>query len=240
MNFDVHQHRFAEDILNSNLELRVLWEEIQGVIKGINDDQIISEFISPPKFMKFGLTEAGQKRKRPSNKMSLSAAINNLIDDGLVGKGWDFQSKIFQGKNYDSSKWRLDFSKRISSPHNGITGIAVEVAFNHGEAIAWNLMKPTLAAEINHVKTEIEIGSGIGIYICPTANLKKSGAFDNTVGTYEKVLRYLEPLHQKITVPMLIVGLKEPESFTVEKIFDSITRQNKGAIKYDPMTKHEH
>lgn len=238
MNFLVHQHRFAEDILNSNTELKVLWNELGEVLKSINDKMIIEEFISPPEYMKEGKTDSGSRRKRPSNKMSLSAAINNLIDDGLVSRGWDFQTKIFQGKNYNSSKWRLDFSKRISSPHNGITGIAVEVAFNHGEAIAWNLMKPTLAAEINHVRTEIEIGSGIGIYICPTARLKRLGAFDNTVGTYEKVLRYLEPLHQKITVPMLIVGLEEPESFLVEKKLDSQTRQNQGHIKYLPTTKH--
>ena len=184
--------------------------------------------------MKYGLTDAGNKRKRPSNKMSLSAAINNLIDDGLTKRGWNFQSKIFQGKNYDSTRWRLDFSKRISNPHNDITGIAIEVAFNHGEAIAWNLMKPTLAAEINHVETEIEIGSGVGIYICPTQDLRDSGAFDNTVGTYEKVLRYLNPLHHKITVPMLIIGLESPESFSVEKIFDEMTRQNKGKISYKP------
>lgn len=234
MKYQIHQHRFAEDIVNSNPELKKLWIEITETLDGITDDALIAEFTTPPEFMAFGKTESGNLRKRPSNKMSLSAAINNLIDDGLVSKGWNFQSKIFQGKNYDSSRWRLDFSKRISNPHNDITGIAIEVAFNHGEAIAWNLMKPTLAAEINHVETEIEIGSGIGVYICPMSALRKSGAFDNTVGTYEKVLRYLNPLHQKITVPMLIVGLEEPESFSVEKVFDKISRQNEGKILYKP------
>ena len=41
--------------------------------------------------------------------------------------------------------WRLDFAKGT---------ISVEVAFNHGEATAWNFMKPTLASEVNHVEKE--------------------------------------------------------------------------------------
>lgn len=125
---------------------------------------------------------------------------------------------------------RLDFAKTSSSGKEAKSGIAIEVAFNHGEAIAWNLLKPVLAAEINHVDTETDIGVGIGVYICATENLKEAGAFDGAVGEYEKVLRYLSPLFAKLTVPMVIIGLEAPESFRVEKRKNAITGKNKGQI----------
>jgi hypothetical protein len=125
----------------------------------------------------------------------------------------------------------LDFSKRIDNPEAGISGVALEVAFNHGEAIAWNLMKPVLAAELNQVELQTEIGSGIGIYICATDELKAAGGFDGAVGEYEKVLRYLVPLFQKLTVPMIIVGLNAPRSFKVEKRKNAITNRNVGIVK---------
>ncbi len=230
MKYQIHQHRFGLDIVNSNSELKSLWEEFIGVIEGITDDQIKQEFIYPPEFMATKKTKSGKPASRPRNKMSISAAINNLIDDGLTSKGWNDQSEIFQGQEYDSSKWRLDFSKRITNPSADISGFAVEVAFNHGEAISWNLLKPVLAAEINHVKTEVEIGAGIGIYVCATEALKQEGAFDNTVGEYEKVLRYLTPLFSKLSVPMIIVGLEPLEKYRLEKKFDSITRTNTGVF----------
>ena len=230
MKYIIHQHRFGLDIVRSNPQLNSLWEEFIGVIESISDEAVIQEFDNPPKFMPNKVNKSGKYSSRPRNKMSLSAAINNLIDDGLTSKGWHDQSEIFQGPEYDSSKWRLDFSKRIENPSSDITGFAVEVAFNHGEAISWNLLKPVLAAEINHVKTEIEIGAGIGIYVCATDALKSEGAFDNTVGEYEKVLRYLSPLFSKLSVPMIIVGLEPLGKYKLVKEFDAITRTNTGVI----------
>jgi hypothetical protein len=228
MHYQIHQHRFGLDIANSNPELKSLWQEFIGVIEAISDEAIREEFMNPPKTMPNKKTKSGKPSSRPRNKMSISAAINNLIDDGLTANGWTDQSEIFQGKDYDSAKWRLDFSKRITNPSADISGFAVEVAFNHGEAISWNLLKPVLAAEINHVKTEVEIGAGIGIYVCATEALKIEGAFDNTVGEYEKVLRYLSPLFNKLSVPMIIVGLDPLDRYKLEKKFDSVTRTNTG------------
>jgi hypothetical protein len=230
MKYELHQHRFGLDIVNSNSELKSLWEEFIGVIESISDEDVRQEFISPPPYMPGKKTRTGKQSSRPRNKMSLSAAINNLIDDGLTAKGWNDQSEIFQGEEYNSSKWRLDFSKRITNPSSDISGFAVEVAFNHGEAISWNLLKPVLAAEINHVKTEVEIGAGIGIYVCATEKLKQEGAFDNTVGEYEKVLRYLTPLFSKLSVPMIIVGLLPLDKYRMEKKFDAVTRSNTGIV----------
>jgi len=212
MKFRLHQHRFGLDILNSDEKLQELWIEISNTLKGISDERIIAEY---------NLSE---------NAMSISAAINSLIDLDLQALGWTPQSAIFQGSEYEGRMWRLDFAKTTNDANADKSGIAIEVAFNHGEAIAWNLLKPVLAAEINHVSTETDIGVGVGVYICATENLKEVGAFDGAVGEYEKVLRYLSPLFSKITVPMVIVGLEAPESFRVEKEKNPVTGKNKGTI----------
>jgi hypothetical protein len=162
--------------------------------------------------------------------MSISDAINKLLDVELVKRGWIPQSAIFQGEDYSEKKWRLDFSKRIKNPEKGISGMAIEVAFNHGEAIAWNLMKPVLAAEMNQVELQTEIGSGVGVYICAASDLKEAGGFDGAVGEYEKVLRYLSPMFQKLSVPLIIVGLNAPETFKIEKSKNPITKRNVGKV----------
>jgi hypothetical protein len=212
MKFTTHNHRFALDIVESNVELKVLWDEICSAIESITDERLKLEF------------------SKSNTKMSLSDAINRLLDEELVSRNWTPQSAIFQGEEYLEKKWRLDFSKRINSPAAGITGMAIEVAFNHGEAIAWNLMKPVLAAEQNQIELQTEIGSGIGIYICATEALKSAGGFDGAVGEYEKVLRYLLPLFHKLTVPLIIVGLEAPASFKIEKKRNSITNRNVGVV----------
>ena len=212
MKFVTYQHRFALNVIESNQELAKLWSEISDVLSEISDEMLIDEY------------------GKSKNLMSLSDAINTLIDRGLTSKGWTSQSAIFQGTEYGAKQWRLDFSKRITAPQGSITGMAVEVAFNHGEAIAWNLMKPVLASEINQVKLETEIGAGIGVYICAKSDLKEAGAFDGAVGEYEKVLRYLDPMFHKLSVPLLIVGLEAPETFRIEKSKNPLTKKNSGIV----------
>jgi hypothetical protein len=214
MRYELHQHRFGLDIVKSNAELNDLWREFTTVIDSISDGQIKNEFLNPPELHPVKKKSDGKSAKRKTNRMSIR------ID----------QSKIFQGPNYKSERWLLDFSKRVPHPFGDITGFAVEVAFNHGEAIAWNLMKPQLASDALLVKTETEIGFGVGIYVCATKQLKKEGAFDGAVGEFEKVKRYLEPMASKLTCPLIIVGLRELESFYVRKEFDTVKRQNTGVI----------
>jgi len=212
LKFVTTQHRFGLNLIKSDEQLLPLWQDIVKTIEGLTDERIISEY------------------KLSTNAMSISAAINNLIDEDLQALGWTAQSAIFQGSEYEGKSWRLDFAKTADSSKKTKSGIAIEVAFNHGEAIAWNLLKPVLAAEINHVGTETDIGVGIGVYICATESLKEAGAFDGAVGEYEKVLRYLSPLFAKLTVPMVIVGLAAPETFRVEKSKNAMTGKNKGTI----------
>jgi hypothetical protein len=212
MKYITTDHNNGLDIVKSNPELGNLWSEIESALSSITDERIKAQV------------------PLSNNKMSLSSAINDLIDVELKKRGWTAQSAIFQGEKYKDKRWRLDFSKRVENPRKDITGMAVEVAFNHGEAIAWNLMKPVLAAEINHVGVQTDIGAGIGIYICATKALKKAGGFDGAVGEYEKVLRYLLPMANKLTRPLIIVGLEPPETFRIVKKKDPLTKKNKGEL----------
>lgn len=123
-----------------------------------------------------------------------------------MARGWLEEAPIFQGIEYSSEKhWRLDFAKHP---------ISIEVAFNHGEAIAWNLLKPVLASELNHVQKAIQ--TEVGIVIVATKALKDAGAFDGAVGEYEKFLRYLKPMSTVLTVPMVLIGLEPPETFKLK------------------------
>ena len=169
-----------------------LWEDIIRVIESITDQDLIKRYDD--------IERIGKK--------SLSEPINQLIDERLVKRGWNRQSPIFNDSHYLSekgTKWTLDFSKDL---------IAVEVAFNHGEATAWNLMKPVLSSQLNHVKKAIQTSAGV--IITATNDLKAKGNFDGAVGTYEKFLDYLLPFHNIMNVPLMIIGLEAPEAFCIQ------------------------
>jgi len=188
MLFESTSHRNALELLENNPTYLTDWHNLKSVIEGVSDAKLIEYFN----------THSAGKNK------SLSVAINKVLKDELVINGWRAESPIFQDPNYEGDTWRLDFAKNK---------IAAEVAFNHGEATSWNLIKPNLSGELNHVTKAIQ--TEIGVIITATENLKRAGGFDSAVGTYEKFLSYLKPMRQMLSVPMLIIGLKAPQSFHI-------------------------
>lgn len=192
MNFITHSFRYGLEIFNTQPEFNQLWTEVVTTLNNITDEDIINYFESQPRRAK-----------------SISEAINYLIAERLSRIGWNPQSYIFNDPAYRSnrgnSNWRLDFAKE---------DISIEVAFNHGEAVAWNLIKPVLASELNHVEKAIQTRAGI--IICATDEMKAAGGFDGATGSYEKFLQYLPPLNNILTVPMVIIGLTAPETFRIE------------------------
>lgn len=187
MRFRTISHRFGGAIAHEP-GLQLDWLELLSVIESVTDDDIIEEHTA-----------------NTPNRKSISMAINNLLRSGLVEKGWTPESAIFNDPEYHNKRWRLDFSKN---------DISVEVAFNHGEAIAWNLLKPVLASELNHVKKQKQ--TRLGVVIMATEGMKEAGGFDSAVGTSEKAERYLKPLQNQLSCPMVLIGLEAPESFVVE------------------------
>ena len=203
MNYIYESHRNALLLLENNPKYAKDWLALKNVLDKITDAQLVDYFTN----------HSDGKNK------SLSVAINRLLKDELVKVGFRHESPIFQETRYMGNKWRLDF----------VGGqIAVEVAFNHGEATAWNLIKPNLSGELNHVKKDTQ--TEIGILITATQSLKSAGGFDSAVGTYQKFLTYLKPMQHLLPVPMLIIGLEEPASFKIEHI--KVGNKKLGVIAY--------
>lgn len=190
MKYITYSHRNAELLFSYDPKYQALYQEVIETIQSISDDEIIAHYESLVR----------------GSKKSLSQSINNLLKDRLAGKGWKIESPIFNDPDYTGTKWRLDFAKEE---------ISIEVAFNHGEAIAWNLLKPTMASELNHVEKAIQTSAGI--IICATDDMKIAGNFDSAVGSYEKFLRYLTPMYNVLPSPLLLIGLCPPESFKIDK-----------------------
>jgi len=194
MKYQTHSFRYGLELFSHEAEFINLWGEIRDCLDSIADEELIQHYINNPR----------------TTKKSISDSINDLIDERLVNMGWNRQSPIFNNSEYRPTSrnrwWTLDFAKKA---------ISVEVAFNHGEAVAWNLIKPVLASELNHVEKAIQTKAGV--IITATASMKKAGNFDNTIGTYEKFLQYLDPFRNILTVPLVIVGLEPPVTFMINK-----------------------
>lgn len=201
MKFKHFSHRHAFYLLENEDDYKNEWASIKRALNSITDIKLVQHF------------KANHK-----NSKSISATINDLIKTELENDEWHSESPIFQDSNYDNKRWSLDFAKNK---------IAIEVAFNHGEAVSWNLIKPNLSGELNHVKKALQ--TDIGIVITATDEMKAAGGFDSAVGTYEKYLRYLKPLSQMLTVPMLIIGLEAPKSFHI--VHSRIGNRNIGKVK---------
>lgn len=199
MKYKTHSFRNGLVIFEHDKRYQQLWNEIKSVLNSITDSDLMDYFT---------------QNTRTSQK-SLSETINKLIDERLSALNWIRQSPIFNDSQYQPSSrnhwWTLDFAKNE---------IAVEVAFNHGEAVAWNLIKPVLSSELNHVEKAIQTSAGI--IITATDSLKHTGNFDSSCGSYEKFLQYLIPFNNILTVPMVIIGLEAPESFCIDSKTKSI------------------
>lgn len=199
MNYVYHSFRNAETIFINDHRYRPLWDEITNTLSSITDEDIINAF----------------DNDNHSGKKSISASLNSLIRERLVLLGWNSESSIFSDPIYNSprGKWRLDFAKEE---------ISIEVSFNHGEAIAWNLIKPVLAGELNHVSKAIQTSAGV--IITATEGMKRAGNFDSATGSYEKFLTYLSPFQNILTIPMMIVGIEPPNTFEVDRRRKAIVR----------------
>ncbi len=186
MRWVCHSHRFAEDLLESRKTKE--WGELKSVLRSITDDEVKAQheaYLKAPK--------------------SASVAINAILRTRLTARGWDSQSEIFQDAGYTKDIWKLDFAKGE---------ISVEVAFNNQGSVAWNLLKPCLASELNHLKKRIQ--TKFGVIITATNEFKTEGGFDGAVGSFETYVRYLKPLGDLLQPPILIIGLKPLRKFRMK------------------------
>ena len=206
MQFETYSFRHAEVLLREP-EYKEQGEELFDIISSLSEDEIIEEH------RKYGIQNIEK------TLLSISTAINALLKERLVQAVWSRESPIFQDHSYRAKTWRLDFAKK---------DISIEVAFNHSTVIAWNLIKPVLASELNHVQKAIQ--TRIGIIITATVNMKKKGGFDKAVGTYEQFQKYLPTFQNLLPTPILLIGLRSPETFEIE-IVQHAPRKKIGIIK---------
>jgi hypothetical protein len=194
MKLTYHYHRYS-NLVSSEEGFSEDYQELINCLESISDLDLVDGFLA-------------RKKERASIK-SLSEPINFTIKDRLLKLGWNSESGIFKEEPYDksnSSRWRLDFAKN---------NISIEVAFNHAEAIAHNIIKPVLASELNHVQKEIQ--TKLGIIICATESMKLKGNFDGAVGTFEQFIEYLKPYSAIVPTPLVIIGIEEPDTFLINK-----------------------
>ena len=195
MEYIIHSYRNAVTIFENDNTFTVLWKEVLNTLDSITEQDLIKYYNSSTR----------------ENIKSLSEPINFLIDERLTKLNWNRQSSIFNDSEYRANRsnrtWTMDFTKGEV--------FAVEVAFNHGGVVAWNMIKPVLSSELNHVKKAMQTKAGI--IITATDELKSKGNFDNAIGSYAKYLQYLKPMQNILSVPLAIIGLHAPKTFKVNK-----------------------
>ena len=208
MKFTIFSHRHAKQILENTPEYSLLYREVRESIENITDERLMAHF-------RDNYETPGKAKK------SISESINNLLSVELIAAGWEPEARIFRDADFGDGKWRLDFAKQTSIPESDSrsygdvtkTGVSIEVAFNHSGSIAWNLLKPVLASELNHVEKDIQ--TSVGLVVTATRGLQAAGGFDNAIGVFEDFVSHLVPLRDVLTVPLLVIGLEAPEEFRI-------------------------
>lgn len=207
MQYIQYPHRFADAIIASDPVLSRRYNEFIDVLSGITEEDLIADFEQ----------RKAEHAQRNTSFKSLTASINGILKERMQQiPGWDCEVDIFNDDTniISNTEWRLDFACDGA--------FCVEVAFNHGEAIAWNLLKPVLSCELNHVRKAVQ--GKLGIYVCATDLMKTAANIDAASGSFEKVLRYLPPMMNQLTVPMMIIGLEPFENFKISKSAEVILR----------------
>ena len=198
MRFIEFSHRHADAIIASDPLLRERYEQFVGALRSMSDEELIADFLS----------KKAEYAARGTSFKSMTPSINSILKERMLAiPGWQAEVDIFNDTTgaIGNTEWRLDFACDDA--------FCVEVAFNHGEAIAWNLLKPVLSCELNDVEKAVQ--GQIGIYVCATDNMKIAANIDSASGSFEKVLRYLPPMMNQLTIPMMIIGLEPFETFKI-------------------------
>lgn len=200
MRFIEYSHRHADAIIANDPALKERYEQFTNALRNMTDEDLIADF----------LAKKAEYAARGTSFKSMTPSINSMLKERMLAiPGWQAEVDIFNDTTgvIGNTEWRLDFACD--------NAFCVEVVFNHGEAIAWNLLKPVLSCELNHVEKAVQ--GQLGIYVCATDNMKIAGNIDSASGSFEKVLRYLPPMMNQLTIPMMIIGLEPFETFKISE-----------------------
>ena len=219
MRFIEYSHRHADAIIANDPALRERYEQFTNALRNMTDEDLIADF----------LAKKAEYAARGTSFKSMTPSINSMLKERMLAiQGWQAEVDIFNDTTgvIGNTEWRLDFACD--------NAFCVEVAFNHGEAIAWNLLKPVLSCELNHVEKAVQ--GQLGIYVCATDNMKIAANIDSASGSFEKVLRYLPPMMNQLTIPMMIIGLEPFETFKINESAEVIRTDH---VFYDSFLDHK-
>jgi hypothetical protein len=191
MEYEVsHSHRFGYELFQVKENFQRLWSEIDHAIQSVTDEELVEGF------------RTQQKNSHVQGK-SISRVVNGLLRTRFISLGWNHESRLFQDEAFGDA-WALDYAK---------DHVSVEVGFNHGTDAAWNVLKPNLASELNHIEKQVQ--TDLGVVITATPELKRAGGFDGAIGTSETYKKILVAMQQVVTVPIVIIGLRAPRKFAI-------------------------
>lgn len=138
---------------------------------------------------------------------SISKALSIIISEKFRQSHWEENKLIFERseKEFAKKRWSIDLYKKRTS---------VEVAFNHEEGSCWNILKGLLANKSNKFMKNISIDYSVIITVCN--ELRSTGGFDSSVGTYENYINYLNAFEEILDYPIILIGLSRIENFTIK------------------------
>ncbi len=204
MKYKFYSFNQAETILRESNTYSETLRNILDIIDNISDISLIKKF-----------EDIGK------NSKSISNTITCLLEERLIEKNWVKESAIFTNFPFEinkSKRWTLDFYKN---------NIQLEIAFNHEEGTAWNIMKIPLSNKPNCYEHKQQVD--LGIIITATNQMKRSGGYDSSVGSFEKYIEYLSAFNPFISTPILLIGLQSPDDFKIKH--RNINRKKIGQVK---------
>lgn len=188
MEYKAYKNFDFEKISNDHNQLI---NEIFSNLESIKSQDIINEF-SSSRAMK-----------------SISKPLNSVIFEKFVNANWQSEKPILESSELlmlsTSKRWTLDFYK---------DGIGLEVAFDHGVGIAWNITKLFTAANENIYQKAVDIN--IGVLITADNQLRTKGGFDGSIGTFEQYVEYSKVFESITRMNLLIIGLGAPSEFWIK------------------------
>jgi hypothetical protein len=178
MKYELHSHRFADVVLNSDYPLK---QEIKQVIAAVSFDAVRAEF----KNKNEKRTAAAQPRAQGKQ-----STINALLKKEFSARGWQTEKNVFNDPENDLV---IDFWKR---------SVGVDVAFNNRSSIGGDLLRLQAAAKVTNI-----INIGVYICPTKEFAKEVSPKDCTTMVVFERAKWYFEKFDALLTAPVLLIGL---------------------------------
>lgn len=200
MQFHVSSYRSGFEIMRD----AGAFEELASAIESVTISQVESLRAQRQAKHNAYAGATGRKSRKAGVQDPLNKEFARLL--GSKERAWQGQMRLYDSdEDLGKGAWTMDFHKTF----NEGKGVGVEVCFNHGEALPWTLIRPTLAYQSEGVNEESRIiVAGIVLVTDSLKGNSKNGfRVDPSVGTYERVLTLIPRMKWVLPVPLVLFGL---------------------------------